>query len=333
MENKIDFVDMHLHTEYSNKDGMIRTLDHDEPKKVKEDIIQIAEERGHGIITATDHGVMSAHGDLALAAYAFGMKHIIGCEFYMAAQPKQDCNQDDWVWNNGLMINSRHYKSFERRGEAYYHLNAWAKNWKGYQNLCSLMWYSYYEGFYHEPRIDLELIDKYGDDIIWSGACIGGPVDQMILKEDFGGTMAMLNWFQSRFGDDFILEYHNHDIPDENTVNDQKVGIAESMGITIIAATDAHYRYKDDMDAHANLLAINFNKETDHPNTFGFKGKGYHILSANELRTSFKDEYIKNTMIIANRCDGNVLKPSKEIFTPKFSVPEWFENGGVEQWD
>ncbi len=61
-------------------------------------------------------------------------------------------------------------KDWQRR----YHLVAVAKNKNGLANLYRLVKLSYKDGFYRYPRIDFDLLSKYGSDIIWSSACLTG---------------------------------------------------------------------------------------------------------------------------------------------------------------
>ena len=56
MFSKFKFTDLHLHSEYSLQDGMIRIADHKDPKHIKSDIILRAEQTGSEVITITDHG-------------------------------------------------------------------------------------------------------------------------------------------------------------------------------------------------------------------------------------------------------------------------------------
>ena len=56
MVSKLTFTDLHIHSEFSLRDGLIRIADKKDPKHVKTDLILNAERRGTGAITITDHG-------------------------------------------------------------------------------------------------------------------------------------------------------------------------------------------------------------------------------------------------------------------------------------
>ena len=59
----IPYTDLHLHSEYSLQDGMIRLADADDPKHIKGEIILRAEETNSDTITVTVTGdITSADG-------------------------------------------------------------------------------------------------------------------------------------------------------------------------------------------------------------------------------------------------------------------------------
>ena len=58
---KLTYTDLHLHSEFSLQDGMIRVVDKDDPKHIKGELILNAERRGTGAATITDHGNMYGH--------------------------------------------------------------------------------------------------------------------------------------------------------------------------------------------------------------------------------------------------------------------------------
>ena len=108
----LTFTDLHLHSEFSLQDGMIRITDKNDPKHIKGELILNAERRGTGAATITDHGNMYGQALAASACKRFGIKFIPGCEFYMATDSRFD-------------------KSYAKRGDAYMHINSWAKNKHG----------------------------------------------------------------------------------------------------------------------------------------------------------------------------------------------------------
>jgi len=301
---KLTFVDMHIHTESSLKDAMIRILDQHDSKHNKGELIINAEQRGMGFVTATDHGNMYGQAQIASEAQKYGLKHAPACEFYVAPE-------------------SRHIKEAPKGTTIYHHMCGWAKNKQGYSNLCVLQKLSYAEGFYKRPRIDRELIDKYGDGIIWSDGCVAGPISLNIVHGKEQVAMDWFKWLMDRFKDDFYMEYQNHGIRDEEIANAVKIDWANQYGIPIIATTDAHFTNKDDKEAHRTLLCIQWGKWYDDPTFRGFDGDGYWLMNDDELLARFPVEYLNNTKLIVDKVEDNIIEFGK-IMQPQFQVPDDF---------
>jgi DNA polymerase-3 subunit alpha len=283
---------------------MIRILDVDDPKHNKGELVLNAERRGTGAITSTDHGNCYGQAVIASAAKKFGLKHIPACEFYIAPGSRFDKNAP-----KGTTI--------------YRHICGWAKNKQGYRNMCMLQKLSYCEGFYMKPRIDKELVDRYGDGIIWSDACMGGTISGRILDGDITGALDDFMWYLNRFKDDYYIEYQNHNIPDEESANQIKIQWANAHGVPIIATTDAHFYSKDDADAHRALLCIQWGNWFDNPAFDGFAGDGYWLMNEDELLERFPVEYLNNTQLIVDKVEPNIIEFGN-VTPPQFVVPQWF---------
>ena len=68
------------------------------------------------------------------------------------------------------------------------HLILLAKDYKGYQNLIKLVSIAYTEGFYYKPRIDLEVLKEYSEDLIALSGCMAGAVARKIAEGDIAGA-------------------------------------------------------------------------------------------------------------------------------------------------
>ena len=130
------FTHLHLHTEYSLLDGLIRV----------KPLVKRLKELGMTSCAMTDHGVMYGLYEFWSECKANGIKPIIGCEVYVAAR-------------------SRHDKD-PKLDKKRYHLTLLAKNLEGYHNLMKICSVGQLEGMYYKPRVDREILAKYSKGII-----------------------------------------------------------------------------------------------------------------------------------------------------------------------
>ena len=143
-----EFVHLHVHSEYSLLDGAAQL----------EKLVQKARALRFPAIALTDHGNLFGAIDFYLAAQKSGIKPIIGCELYIAPGHRKDRGSQDGGY------------------EGANHLTVLVRNLTGYRNLIKLSSLAYTEGFYARPRVDRELLERYGEGIIVSSACMAGEI-------------------------------------------------------------------------------------------------------------------------------------------------------------
>jgi len=132
-----------------------------------------------------------------------------------------------------------------------YHLVAVAQNKEGMANIYRLVKASFKDGFYRYPRIDFDLLRKYGKGIVWSSACLGGIFSGAILRgEAYGKSseeiIAQLSNLTDRFTDavgtdNFFLEIQFNKLPKQHTVNKYLIDLSRKTGVKLIATCDSHY--------------------------------------------------------------------------------------------
>src|SRR5439155_3734565 len=135
------YTHLHLHTEYSLLDGLTRI-----PA-----LMDRVKELGQEAVAMTDHGAMYGAIDFYKEAKARGIKPIIGVEAYVAPGSRLTRENGD---------------------KQPFHLTLLARNKTGYRNLLKLVTSSHLEGYYYKPRMDRDIMEKYGEGII---ALSGGP--------------------------------------------------------------------------------------------------------------------------------------------------------------
>ena len=173
------FTHLHLHTEYSLLDGLTRI-----PA-----LMDRIQEMGQPAVAMTDHGAMYGAIDFYREAQKRGIKPIIGVEGYVAPGSRQDRPPGD---------------------NQPFHLTMLARNKTGYRNLMKLVTMSHLEGYYYRPRMDREILQKYGEGIIVLSGCLSGEVQRALLEGRFEDAKATANWYREVFDGHYYLEVQDH---------------------------------------------------------------------------------------------------------------------------
>lgn len=287
------FVHLHSHTEYSLFDGISRIGE----------LVSHVKEMGQTALAITDHGVMYGAIYLYKECIKQGIKPIIGCEIYVTRGSRFDKS------GNGK--------------EKLAHLILLAENNEGYQNLIKICSKAWTEGYYHRPRADHELLEKYHEGLIVTSACVGGEVPQAILNGDMDEARKVIEFYINTFGkDNYFLEIQNHGLPEEAAVRPVLASLAKEYGLGLVATNDFHYTKKEDARSQEIKLCISTGKTLDDPYHFHFANDEFYCKSGDEMRAILGNfpGAIENTRVIADRC--NVELTFGEHKLPSFDVHE-----------
>src|SRR5690606_27481006 len=123
-----------------------------------------------------------------------------------------------------------------------------------------------------KPRVDWELLQQHHEGIICTSACLGGQIQQAILKGDLTRAREVTKFYQDTFGkDNFFMEVQDHKLKDEEIVNPVLLQFAEEYDIPLIVTNDVHYVRAEDVEAQDVLVAIQTGKNVDDPTRFSMK--------------------------------------------------------------
>ena len=111
----------------------------------------------------------------------------------------------------------------------YYHLTLLAESDKGYKNLLKLSSEAYLSGYWYKPRCDWELLERYHEGVIATTGCLGGLVNQALLRGDVEQATAHAAKLQEIFGrDNLFVELQDHGLEKQRKTNPQLVEIAKA---------------------------------------------------------------------------------------------------------
>ena len=235
-----DFVHLHVHSHYSLMDGL----------NTPYELLEAAKKQGQTCLAITDHGTLSSHRDMQIGAKELNMKPILGLEAYISETDRFDkravVKRDD---NTSL----------------YSHIILLAKNDLGLKNLQKLSQIAWTEGYYHKPRIDMEVLFEFGDGIIVLSGCMGGIISKAIERGDNEKAREYTKILKDRFGEDFYIEVQAHN-PD--SLNTALLALADEFKVQPVATGDCHFAVKEERDLEELLLILSTkptqNKEADY---------------------------------------------------------------------
>ncbi len=272
----MDFVHLHVHTEYSLLDGACRIGT----------LLDAANALGQKAVAITDHGVMYGAVGFYKEAKKRGIKPIIGCEVYVAPRSRTD--------------------KIRALDSEYQHLILLCKNEEGYKNLIKLVSAGFTEGFYSKPRVDKELLAKHSGGLIALSACLAGEIPRLLSKGDYETARETALWYDGVFGrGNYYLELQNHALPEQAEINPYIIRISRETGIPLVATNDVHYVSKDDWKMQKVLTCIQTGSKITDENILEFKTKEFYLKSGDEMARLFPSvpAACENTVKIADMCN------------------------------
>lgn len=288
-----DFVHLHVHTEYSLLDGIIRL----------DDLVKRSVEYGMRAVAITDHGTMFGVIHFYNKAVKAGIKPIIGCECYLAPRTIADKTPLD---HEGLS-----------------HIVLLAENMEGYKNLCILATVASLKGFYHKPRIDKELLREHSAGLIGLSACLKGEIPKHLNAGDIEAADEAARSYLEIFGEDrFFLEVQNNGLPEQQKVNEALSEMSKRLSIPIVGTNDCHYLDSRDSSIHEISLCLQTGKTINDPTRFRFRTNQLNFKPRHEMCSFLEPfpEAAANTVAIADRCDVDL--GFKSLHFPAFETPK-----------
>jgi DNA polymerase-3 subunit alpha len=248
------------------------------------ELCQAALDAGQTAIAITDHGTLSSHREMQIAAKELGIKPILGVEAYISPTDRFDRS-------------SKTDKSIQ----AYNHIILLAKNKKGLENINILQELAWNEGFYHKPRIDREVLSEYAEGIIVLSGCLNGLISKCIEKNEFSEAKLILKDFKKTFGDDFYIEVQSHN-PKE--INEGLLSLADELKIKAVATGDAHFAKEEDRILEEAMLILSTSPKSDKEADFDMSRNIKDMLDRfNYLYPDRKISFVDYNLFIQTRSE------------------------------
>lgn len=292
------FVNHHVHSEYSQLDGMPSVAD----------IVARAVDLGQTSVSVTDHGTLAGIPSMYREAKKAGIGFTPGCEMYFTQK--------------------RELHAKDAYGEAYYHLILLAYNNAGYHNLMKMHTHAHEEGMYYKPRVDYEILDRYHEGLVVTTSCLGGLVNKHLSRGDYQAALKEAATLAEIFGrDNTYIEVQNHGIADQLSILADQVRLSKDLNLPLLATCDSHYCQPGDSDYHDTLLCIGTKKQKSDPRRMKFEGNEFYLHSEKAMRELFPpSEFpgaVANTQELADRTEFTLpIDDDKTYLMPKVHTPE-----------
>ena len=279
------FVHLHIHSEYSLSDGIVRIPS----------LIRKVRELGQPAVAITDQSNLFCTVKFFRAAAAAGIKPIIGSEI--------------WVYD-------------ESAQETKSRLVLLCKNIEAYRQLSRLVTRSYRDGQQRGvPMVNRNWMEASNvDQLICLSGGRHGDVGSLIAASKLEAAKDRAADWQKLFADRFYLELTRTGRNGETEYNHGCVLIANEFGIPVVASNDVRFLEPNEFDAHEARVCINSGRMLGDPRRERSYSKDQYLKTTGDMVALFRDipSAIENSVNIAMRC--NVLLELGTYHMPAFPV-------------
>jgi DNA polymerase-3 subunit alpha len=289
------FVHLRLHSEFSITDGLTR---------LDAAVAQAAADRMPAL-ALTDLANLFGMVKFYSAARAAGVKPIVGCDVWIAAEEGVAPDPTREIASRLLLL---------------------AKNRAGYLRLCELLSAAYLRPRRH-GRAEIPRAAFHGDNsglIALSGAHFGA-VGQWLGAGKVDKAAAGAHQWAELFPDSFYLEIQRPDGTQENPAQERLITATLKLGaeldLPVVATHPVQFIHADDFRAHEARVCIAEGYvmgDKRRPKNFS---PAQYFKTQDEMQALFADlpEALANSVAIAQRC--NLSVPLGKSFLPEFPTP------------
>ncbi len=280
-----NFVHLHLHTEYSLADGLVRIRP----------LMEAVAQSGMPAIAMTDYSNLFAMVKFYRAAVAHGIKPIIGVDTQL-----QGFDPDEPSHRVVLL----------------------SKDEVGYHNLTRLVTRAYLEGQHGgAPTLERSWLAQMAEGLIVLSGAQAGDVGKALLAGNKDLVHRYMAYWQRYFADNFYLELQRTGREADEAHLHAAIELAQDTGTPVVATNDVRFIARDEFEAHEVRVCIHEGRTLNDPQRPQHTSDQQYLRTPEEMAALFEDipEALENALEIAKRCnvslsfEGNVL--------PEFPVP------------
>ena len=290
--NNLDYVHLHVHSEYSLIDGIIRV----------DELVDQSASLGYNSVALTDLTNLFGLIEFYRSARDKGIKPIVGSEINVA--------KDKDSLSAPLVL--------------------LAMNKQGYINLTKLVSKAYVEGQINgEPIVLFSWLEEFSDGIIALSGGVEGHIGNSILAGNTKLSESRIDFFKKIFQDNFFIEIQRLGKANEKEYNDTALRLASEKQVPVVATNNVRFLNAADPDvspsdfeAHEARVCIQRGDTLDDPRRPKNFTEQQYFRSKEEMINLFSDlpEALVNTVKISEKC--NIDLELGKFYLPDFEVPK-----------
>lgn len=280
------FVHLHLHSEYSLVNGMIRL-----PSLIDQTL-----QNQMPAVGITDMGNLYGAVKFFNKCVASGIKPIIGAEVYIENLEK--------VTQPTILV-------------------LLVQDEIGYVNLSELISRGFREGQHSgKPIIQKSWLQGKTDGLICLSGGLRGELGASLMANRDAHSPILIEEYQVLFPNRFYIEITRVGHPYEEEYIASAAKLAAQCQVPLVATNDAHFMQQKDFDSHEVRVCINEGRVLNDTRRAKHHTPQQYYKTAEQMIELFADipSAIENTLLIAQRCNFEMRMGT--YFLPDFPVPE-----------
>ena len=282
-----DFVHLHVHSEYSLVDSVVRV----------KPLVERASALGMPALALTDLGNVSAMVTFYRAAIERGIKPIIGA--------------DVWIAETLADIDPAR-------------LTLLCANERGFKNLSRLLTAAHARGQAHGRALVLKewLQPAALEGLLALSGAQHGELGRMLAGNRPARAADALDAWASLFPGRFYIELRRMGAAGESEYLQRAVDLAAARSMPVVATNAVCFLERGDFEAHETRVCIAQGRTLDDPTRPRQYTEEQYLKPAAEMAAYFEElpEALANTIEIAKRC--NLELSLGKVFLPSFELPD-----------
>jgi len=279
------FVHLHLHSEYSLSDGIVRI----------EELVATAAAARMPAVALTDLANLFGAVKFFQKAVKAGVQPILGCDVWLEnpAEPNKP-------FRLVLLVQSR----------------------QGYLNLNQLLTRAYTEGQHAgRPCIQRAWFDGHSDGLIALSGALDGDIGQALVGGHADSAERLGHEYRQWFPQRFYIELQRTGQPLQEECVHASVELAARLGLPVVATNAVQFLKADEFEAHEVRVCIQDSRVLTDARRPRLYTSEQYFRSAEEMADLFQDipEALASTVEIARRCSFSL--DLGRNFLPDFPLP------------